>query len=817
MAGLIEDVRYSLRLLRRQPAYTLFVVLTLAIGIGANTAVFSAVNGVLLRPLPFHESDRLLAIWGRFDPESGFDFPRFTLSAPEYVDYRTQSRAVSEVAAFTSRFVTVSRPGADPERVSSTPVSASFFPLLRAQPAFGRVITESDDVPNGAAVVVLSHGYWQSRFGGDQSVLGRTIAMNGVPTQVIGVMPASFRYPNPTTELWTPIRIDPKNPGNRKGHNLRAIGRLAPGADLATARAELQSLMQDWKARFPDIHTGHYLFINPLIDDVAGPVRPALLLLLTATGFVLLIVCANIATIVMARGEVRQREMAIRSALGAAGARLLRLSLVENAIIASIAGALGLALGYAGLRLLLTVDPATLPRAGEITLDVRILGFTAFATIVSAALFGLLPAFRSLGADLQQTLRHGAHSASAGVGRQWARTVLVAAEVALTVVLVIGAALMLRSLDRLLSVDLGFDPSGLVTASIAPPAAEYRDPQKLEAFYAALIERLRAAPGVVAASAGTTVPLFSSEGVWDFEIEGRPSPPAGARAWNASATVVRPGYFEALGVHAVRGRLFSEQDDARSATVGVINEAMARTFFATEDPIGRRIRVMGVDSAAGWMTIVGVSADVRASSLAQPPAPAYYFLQSQTPRFDMGPYTTMSVLARTSGSADALLASLRSIVRELDPSVAVFSVQTADAVIQRSVADRRFTSLLLTVFAGIGVLLGASGIYGVLSYIVARRTQEIGIRRALGASRGSVARYVLGGAMRPVVAGLAVGAAASYWTTAYWRTQLFEVSPNDPGVYSSVVLGILVIAVAATLLPVRRALRVNPLVALRSE
>ena len=817
MTGLLQDARYAFRMLRRQPAFATFVVLTLAIGVGANSAVFSVVNGVLLRPLPFDESDRLVAIWGRFDPESGFDFPQFVLSNPEYVDYRHHSRAIGEMAAYQERSTTVVVAGSDPERVPSASVTASLFTLLRVQPALGRTFSEQEDTPSGDRVAILSHGYWRSRFGGESSILGRVISVNGVPTQVIGVMPASFAYPRPDTDIWVPLRIDPANPGNRKGHGTRAIGRLAPGVELVTARAELQALMADWKARYPDTHTGHYLFIRPLLEDVAGTIRAALLLLLAATGFVLLIVCANVASVVMARGEARIREMAIRGALGAERRRLVRLSMIESGILALVAGALGLALGYAGVRVLLAIDPSSVPRSAEIGLDLRMVLFAAGTALVSAALFGLMPAMRGARAELQSTLREGSQATTAGTGRQRFRRALVIAEVALSVVLVIGAVLMLRSFSRVLSVDMGFRSDGLLTAAIAPPQREYQQPDRVETFYAELVERLRNHPGVTAVSAGTTVPLWNDQGVWDFEIEGRPRPAAGALAWNAAAVIVRAGYFETLAIPLVRGRLFTPEDGPRTQLVAVINEAMARTFFPGEEAIGRRIRIAGVTSPDAWMTIVGVSGNVRTESLEETARPAYHFLQVQTPRMGMGPFTQMSIVARVTGSPDAAIGALRTAVRELDPSVAIYDIQSADTIIDRSVASRRFTSLLLGLFAFVGLVLGASGIYGVLAYTVARRTQEIGIRRALGAPPMVVAREVIGGGMKPVVVGLFAGLLASYWTSTYWSAQLFDVSATDPQVYVAVAVAVLVVGLGATIVPVRRALSVSPIVALRAE
>ena len=482
MAGFFQDARYALRLLRRQPAFSLFVILTLAVGIGANSAVFSVVNGVLLKPLPHHQSDRLVSVWGRFDPESGFDFPQFPLSNPEYIEYRDHTRVLSGIAAYRATSATVTNAGAEPERVPVALVTANLFEVLGATPVLGRSFAADEDRPGGPQVVVLSHGYWRSRFAGDPRAVGSTVRVNGEPTTIVGVMSEGFAYPLNTTRLWMPLGIDPANPGNRKGHNIRAIGRLAPGTDMTSARAELQALMSSWKARLPDVHTGHYLFIRPLLEDVAGSVKPALILLLASTGFVLLIVCANVASVVLARGEARGREMAIRGALGAERGRLVRLSLVESAVLACAGGALGLGLGYASVRALLAVDPSSLPRSSEVGMDARMVLFAAAASLTSAALFGLIPALRAARPDLQTTLRDSSGSATPSARRLWFRAALVAGEVCLTVLLMIGAGLMLRSFSRLLAVEPGFRPDGLVTASLSPPEKDTPTPTALKPF-----------------------------------------------------------------------------------------------------------------------------------------------------------------------------------------------------------------------------------------------------------------------------------------------------------------------------------------------
>ncbi len=815
VSSLIQDVRYAGRLLIRQPGFSLFVILTLAIGIGANTAVFSVVNGVLLKPLPFPDSDRLVSVISRFDPESGFNFPEFPLSPPEFVDYRAESRALEDVAAYARRSITVG--GAEPERVVGAAASANLFSVLRVQPIAGRGFLASDDRPDAPPTAVLAYGYWQSRFGGDRTVLGRNIPMNGVPTTVIGVMPEGFAYPGTTTRIWVPLGIDPNSPGSRKSHFIRAIGRLADSVSIEQAGVEMRTLMDGWKARFPDIHTGHYLFLRPLLDDVAGQVRTALLLLLGATGFVLLIVCANVANVVLARGEARTREMAIRGALGARRGRLVRLSLIESALLGALGGALGVGLAYAGVRAMIALDPTSIPRAGEVALDGRMLLFAAGVSVCAVAMFGLVPALRGACVDLQSTLRDSSHSTSGSGARLWLRRGLVTLEVALAVVLVVGAGLMIRSIDRLFTVNPGFNADGLTMSAVSLPAADYREPDRIVGFYDALLERVRALPGVTAAAVTSGVPLWSDTGVWDFEVEGRPVPAPGEMAWNAGVTIVSPGFFETLGMRLVRGRFFADPDDARAMTVTAINETMAARFFPGEDPIGRRIRVSGNTTPAAWMTIVGVVGDIRDRTLDEAPRPIYYLLESQMAATTNGPARSLALVTRVAGAPDAAIQAIRSIVRGLDPALPVFDVQTLDTIVAGSLARPRFMTALLSLFATIGLLLGASGIYGVLSYTVSRRTQELGIRRALGAPPSRLMGDVVRQGMQPVLLGLIAGLAASFWTTGLLESQLFGVSPTDTATYAAVAAGVVSIALAACILPARRALGVSPIVALRSE
>jgi putative ABC transport system permease protein len=530
---------------------------------------------------------------------------------------------------------------------------------------------------------------------------------------------------------------------------------------------------------------------------------------------VLLIVCANLATVIMARGEARSREMAIRGALGAGKNRLVRLSLIESALLAILGGLLGVLIAQAGVRALLTIDPTSIPRSSEVTTDSRMLAFAAGLSAVSALLFGLLPALRGSSPELVSALKESNTTVGGSGGRNWVRRTLVAVEVALSVVLVVGAGLMLRSFERLLSVDPGFDGGGMLMASVSLPAATYGEAERVEAFYGQLLTRMRAVPGVRAASAGSGVPLWSDTGVWDFVIEGQPKPGRGELAWNAGVTVVRDQFFETLGITLVRGRMFAATDTAGSMPVTIINETMARRFFPGVDPVGRRIRVSGDDSA--WMTIVGLVSDIRDQSLDDPPRPMYYLVQSQMPVTSRGPYSNMTLIVRSSIAPESLAPAIRDIIRQLDPTLPIYDAQSLETVRALSVARPRFTTTLLTLFALVGIMLGATGIYGVLSYSVARRTQEIGIRRALGATAGALFRDVLGRGMQPVIVGLVLGLLASYWTMRVMKNQLFEVSTTDVATYSMVAGGIIVVSLLACAVPAWRALRVSPIVALRLQ
>jgi putative ABC transport system permease protein len=816
--NLIRDLKYALRSFRRTPAFIVVVAVTLALGIGANTAIFSVVNGVLLRPLPYQQPDDLIDVWGRFDPISGFDYPIFPLSPPEWVDYRAQSRAMEDVAAFTSSSTTLTGGDGDAERITTAPASHNLFAVLREQPLIGRTFSVEEDHTD-ARVVVLEHGFWQSRFGGDEALLGQTITLDGEPWTVLGVMPPGFSFVR-DAKLWLPLGIDPENAGNRQSHFIRSLARLAPGATLEQAEAEMATLMEAWEAEFPDIHTGHYLYLSPLIEDVVGNVRLALLLLLAAAGLVLVIVCANVASVLLARGEDRTREFAIRGALGAGRGQIVRLLLAESAVLSLAGGLLGVAIAVVGVRLMMGAAGSAIPRAESVAVDGNVLLFAVLVTSLTAVLFGLAPALQGAAGDVQRHLKEGVTSASPSRSRLWFRRGLVVAEVALSFVLVLSAGLVLRSFQAVLAVDPGFSTEDLVVAGLSLPRARYQDSAAVQGFYAELIERVEGLPGVASASASSSLPLRSTPGVEDFRVEGEPMPGAGEPAWNASFSTVRPGYFETMRARLLRGRLFEPSDTADAELVTVINRSLVDKFFAGEDPLGRRIMVCCPDDGQQepWMTIVGVIEDMRYQGLDVEARPAYYAVHAQVEQGAYGGvFASMTVVARAEGETRGVSAGLRALVQEIDADVPLVGLQTMDDVLAESVAQPRFTTRLLGSFALLALALGAVGIYGVLAYMVAQRSREIGIRKALGAADGALAAMVVAEGMGLVAAGLALGVGASMWASRLLDGLLFGVSASDPTTHVLVGLALAGVALLACCVPTLRAVRVDPLVTMRAE
>ncbi len=814
MQSLIQDIRYGLRSFARNPGFTAIVVGTLALGIGANTAVFSVVNGVLLKPLPYEQPDRLVSVYTRFLPESGFDFNQFALDPREFQDYREQSESMEEVGFYWSGSTTLTGIGDGAEELRTTAVSASVFRTLRVLPLLGRAFVDDDNAPNAPAVAILEYDFWQTRFGGDAAVVGRTIFLSRRPVEVVGVMPEGFAFGTRDLAMWRPATIDPARPARqRQSHYGAGIARLAPGVTLKAAEAEMMTLMAGWREEFPDIHTGHFLILLPLVEDVVGNITQPLLLLMGAVVFVLLIVCANVANLVLARGENRGTELAIRTAMGAGRARVAQQLVTEGVLLALAGGALGVLLAVQGVPFMLALGGTAIPRSSAVALDLPVLVFGAALTGLAGVLFGIIPAWRMGGTDLQSALKDGGRGSSDGGTRMTFRRLLVATEFALSVLLVIGAGLLVRSFGELLNVDPGFRTEGTLVARVSLPSQAYPDDEQVLSFYTSLLERVRALPGVTSAGTSTWLPLRGSS-VNDFEIEGREPRSQGDLAQNGIFVAAGPSFFETMGMTLERGRLIDERDRLGTTSVVLINEKLASEFWREEDPLGERIRMVGLGE---WATIVGIVGNVRGDGFAQDPDGAYFLAAAQTPATMGSARRTMWLTVRTDLAPLTLARPIEAIVSELDSNLPLTRIQTVTDLVNRSMAQPKFTMVLLGAFATLAMMLAAIGIYGVMSYSVARRNREIGIRIALGAAGQQVLRMVVREAMGPALIGLGIGAAAALGGTRMMSSLLYGVSPADPTTFGSVAVIFVGVALVSCAIPALRATRVDPMESMRTE
>ena len=794
--ALRQDVRHALRMLRRTPGFTLVALVTLALGIGANSAIFSVAQGVLIRPLPYPHADQLAMVW--------MDNARISLredwhSYPGYADYRAANTTFADLAIFNGTSRTLTGAG-EPERVRGAHGSANLFDVLGVRPLHGRAFTADEDRPGANNVVVLGHGLWQRRFGGRDDAIGTTVEMSGRPMRVIGVMPPGFAFPERQTEFWVPTGPSEAQRNNRGSLWLQVIGRMKPGVPVERAQADLARVNHDILARFP-AQRGYGVYVVGYGEQVVGRVRPAILVLAGAVAFVVLIACANVASLLLARGAVREREVALRAALGAGRGRLLRQLLTESALLGLAGGALGVGLAAFGLRALLAAAPVDLPRIDAIAMDWRVLGFTTLLSLVTGLAFGVAPAWQLAGVDPGQTLKEGGRGSSHG-GRAMRRA-LVVAEVALAVVLLVGAGLMLRSFDRLQQTDLGFRPDGLLTARVSLYGDRYREPARVADFYRQLFERLRAQPGIAGAAGIGTVFLTATPNSTNFSIEGRPEFPVDERV-EVPVDAATPDYFRVMDIPLRRGRFFDERDAAGATPTVIINETMARRFWRDDDPIGRRIKYGTLASQGPWMTIVGVVADTRRTGYDAQVRPETYLPHAQSP--DGG----LMLLIRTAGDPAAAAPSLRSIVRDLDPALAVQGVQPLSSILVEMTAQRRLNTILLTVFAVVAALLAAVGIYGLIAYSVAQRTRELGVRIALGASAARVMRLVAGEGLVLAGAGVALGLGAALVLGRSMSTLLYGVSATDPATFLAIALVATLTAVSASVVPALRAVRIDP-------
>lgn len=814
LSDLRSDVRYAFRALRRTPVVAVTAVLTLALGIGSSIAIFSVVNGVLLRPLPYPEAERLVSVWGRFLPESGFDFPQFSLSAPEYFDYAAGASTMEAVAAYAPAGFTLLPEGGEAVRVSGAASTANLFDVLGVRPQYGRAFTAAEASPDGERVAIISHGLWNTAFGGDAGVVGRQVTVNGQPTTIIGIMPQGFSYPDEDRTMWVPLRLNPADPGNRQSHNLVAVGRLRADATLDAAHAEMSAMMSRWRVDYPEIHTGHFLFLRPLVDDVVGDVRQPLLLVLAGVGVILLLVSLNIAHVLLARGVSRHREIAVRAALGAPRRRLIQQLLAESGLLALAGTGLGLLGATLAVQPILALGRGSIPRATSIGVDANVAVFAVLLAVMVTLLTGIWPALRAGRVQPQMSLREEGRGGTSGIGATRARAALVVGEVALATLIVLAAGLLTRSFRDLTAVDPGFDPDGVLIADIAVPLADYPDAASLVAFFTGMQQRMGALPGVQSATATSTLPLYGGMSNTDFEIENRPVHTPGEPALNGILASAMPGLPETLGVSVLEGRFFTASDDAAAPPVVVINRALARTFFRDENPLGRRLRVSGDDFP--WLTVVGVIEDIRFAALDEAARPAYILPFAQLELTFGRPSTRYTFALRTQGDPLALAPAIRDLVRTTDARLPVIRMDEYRNIVSESVARPRFTLSLFGGFAILALLLGAIGLYGVLACAVAERTRELGIRMALGAQRFGVARMVVAHGLVLAGFGLLLGFVASLATGRLLSGMLFGVTPTDPLTYVAVAATLLAVAFLACIVPAARALRTDPMSALRA-
>jgi putative ABC transport system permease protein len=803
---MLNDIQYGLRQLIKNPGFTFVAAFTLALGIGANTAIFSVVNAVLLRPLPYPHSEQLVRVFG--------SQPQLALapsSPANFLEWKEENQVFERIGTYVGQGFNLLG-GDKPERVIGARISADLLQLLGVQPAVGRLFTNDEDQEGRGQVVILSHDFWRSRFGGDPNTIRQTITLNGRPYTVIGVMPTGFAFPSTRTQVWVPIAFNGAERKTRDTNFIDVIARLKPGVSIEQARANMNAVARSQTERYPKTNTGVGVKVVSLQEHTVGNVRPMLLVLLGAVAFVLLIACANVANLFLARAADRQREMAIRGALGASRSRVVRLLLTESVLLAVVGGAVGLLLAIWSLDLLVSLKPANLPRLAEISVNRTVFLFTLAVSVVTGLLFGLVPALQVSKMDLNEGLKESSRGGTDSPRRHRVRALLVVSEVALSLVLLVGAGLMIRSFSRLLAVDPGFKADHVLTAFVSLPPSKYPKHEEQTAFFDRLLERLHTVPGVSAAGLVTDIPLYGGSST-GFDVEGRPPAAPGQQAMT-DYRLINSDYFEAMGMKLVKGRAFSRSDTETAPGVVIINETMAARFFPGEDPVGKRLNLSG--EPRDLREIVGVVGDVRNYGVDAEVKPEVYvpFLQS-APEYLSGVVSAMTIVVRSAIEPAALGPALREQVQALDKDQPVSEIRTMEWYLADSMAQRRFNMFLLGAFAGLALVLAAVGIYGVIAYTITQRTHEMGIRIALGAKGGDILRLVFGNAMATTLIGIVIGLGAAFALTRLLRSLLYQVSPTDPVVFAAIPLVLLSVAVIATYLPARRAMKVNPISALR--
>lgn len=810
MGTILQDLRFGWRMLARNPGFTAVAIIALALGIGANTAIFSVVNAVVLRPLPIHQPGRVVAIHDHF---TQIGLPSIGVSAPDFADISKRKDIFESTAVLSAHSFNLIGSG-QPERLEGFQVSGQFFPLMGVKPILGRWFLPSEDKPGASHVAIISEGLWKGAFGSDAKLIGKSIALDGENYTVVGIMPASFRLPNMTPDVWTPLALTPAqlDPVKERDHQwLTMLARLRPSVTIAQAQTAMNGiahrLMREYPNYFP-AHIGYGIKVVQLLPDLIGNTGKFLFVLLAAVGFVLLIACANVANLMLARASARSREIAVRVALGAGRLRIMRQLLTESVLLALIGGALGLLIAVWGVDLLKTIGPKNVPRLNKADLDGVVLAFTAAVALLTGILFGLAPAFEASRSNLHETLKEGGRSGSASAGRQRIRSLLVIGEVALTLVLLVGGVLMIKSFAHLLDVNPGFDAHNVLTMQLALSPTQYSKPPQITGFYDALLDRVSHLPGVEAAGAVDVLPFSDRGNSGTFFIEGEPMR-SGAIYPHADVRRVMPGFFRTLRVPLERGRIFTEADTASAPHVAIIDDVLAKTYWPKQNPIGHRVRMYS--ETPEWYTVVGIVGNVRNRGFSAPRKGVLYFPLAQRPK------QHMSLVIRTASSPESVADAVRQAVASIDPQQPVYDVKTMEQYVSESVSDQRLAVFLLAVFAGLALILAAVGIYGVISYSVSQRTHEIGIRMALGAQRRDILQMVLRQGLWLALLGAGAGILAALGLTRLMASILYGVKPSDPFTFVMVSLVLIAVALAACYIPARRAAKVDPMTALRYE
>jgi len=811
MNTLLKDIRYGVRSLLKHPGFTAIVILTLAVGIGASSAIFSVVNTVLLRPLPYRQAERIVVVQ-ELDPSG----KRVQVTPANFLDWRAQNTVFEQLAAILTRPSNLALAD-QAERLDLAMTSANFFSVFGTEPARGRFFIPSDEQAGHAPIAVISHGLWQRRFGGDESLIGKPITLDGNSYTVVGIAPAGFQYPDKTDVWIPPFKLAPtmnerQDPTQVRGFGmLAAVGLLKPGVPLTQAASEMQTITARLRQQYPETNNRRFNRVVSLHTHLVGETGPMLLLLFGAVGFVLLIACANVANLLLASAATRQREMAIRTALGASRLRVMRQLLTESFLLALAGGAIGLLLALWGVALMTRLLPRDFPRLAEINLDWRVLGFTLLASVLTGILFGLAPALQISKTDVQESLKESGRGTSGSLRHHRLRSMLIVGEVALSVVLLVGAGLLFRSFMQLQAVNAGFTPQQVLTLRLSPAGSNYKLDADYIKFYEGVIQRVSAIPGVQAVGAINTLPLDKGPTA-GFQIEGRP--PLTKDKWpGGNYRTVSTDYFRAMNIPIVQGRAFNDRDTETAPLVMIVNQALANRDFPNESAVGKRISLGNTDAKGQpvWWEIVGVAADVRSIELREPAIPEFYLSGLQDS------FANMFVVVRTTVEPTAVAASVRAAAADVDKSAAVSDIKTMEHIVNEAVTQPRFNLFLLGLFSCIALLLSAAGIYGVTAYSVTQRTHEFGIRMALGAQVGDVLKMILRQGMLLISVGIGLGLLASFALTRLLRTLLYGVSVTDPATFVGITVLLTFVALVACYVPARRATKVDPLVALRYE